>query len=295
MLQHGNLKGADKMRIIENETFDMERALYGSQDIMVRNCAFDGPADGESAFKESRDIQAEDCFFNLRYPFWHDDVLKIFGSEMTELCRAALWYSNDIEISDSKLHGIKALRECSRVKMQGCDVISPEFGWSVQDMEMRDCTVQGEYFMMRSDRLRFEHVTLKGKYSFQYIQDSVFENCDFDTKDAFWHAKNVTVRNSTIKGEYLAWYCENVTFENCRIIGTQPLCYCKNLKLIDCEMIDTDLCFEKSEVEATVTTHVMSIKNPLSGKIYVPSVGEIIHDDEKSRGEVVIQKQCCCA
>ena len=257
------------MKIIENKTFDMERALYGSQDIIVKHCAFDGPADGESALKESRDVQAMDCFFNLRYPFWHDDGLKISGSEMTELCRAALWYSNDIEITDSKLHGIKALRECSRVKMQGCDVISPEFGWSIQDIEMVDCTVQGEYFMMRSNRLDFDNVVLKGKYSFQYIQDSVFENCSFDTKDAFWHAKNITIRNSTVKGEYLAWYCENVTFENCRIIGTQPLCYCKNLKLINCEMIDTDLSFEKSEVEATIITPVMSIKNPLSGRIYV--------------------------
>ncbi len=283
------------MKIIENKTFDMERALYGSQDIIVKHCAFDGPADGESALKESRDVQAMDCFFNLRYPFWHDDGLKISGSEMTELCRAALWYSNDIEITDSKLHGIKALRECSRVKMQGCDVISPEFGWSIQDIEMEDCTVQGEYFMMRSNRLDFDNVVLKGKYSFQYIQDSVFENCSFDTKDAFWHAKNITIRNSTVKGEYLAWYCENVTFENCRIIGTQPLCYCKNLKLINCEMIDTDLSFEKSEVEATIITPVMSIKNPLSGRIYVPSVGELIHDDEKSHGEVIAKKQCCCA
>lgn len=279
------------MKIIENKRFDMERAWYGSRDITVRHCAFDGPADGESAFKESRNIQADDCFFNLRYPFWHDDGLKITDSEMTELCRAALWYSNDIEIKDSRLHGIKALRECSRVKMQGCDVISPEFGWSVQDIQMKNCAVQGEYFMMRSGSLRFDRVTLKGKYSFQYIQDSVFENCNFDTKDAFWHAKNVVVRNSVVKGEYVAWYCENVTFENCRIIGTQPLCYCKNLKLVNCEMIDTDLSFEKSEVEAAITTPVMSIKNPLSGRIYVPSVGEIIRDDEKSQGEVIIQKQ----
>lgn len=283
------------MKIIENETFDMERALYGSQGITVKNCAFDGPADGESALKESRNIQAIDCFFNLRYPFWHDDGLKISGSEMTELCRAALWYSNAIEITDSRLHGIKALRECSRVEMQGCDIISPEFGWSVQEIKMKDCTVQGEYFMMRSESLDFDNVTLKGKYSFQYIQDSVFDNCNFDTKDAFWHAKNVTIRNSTVKGEYLAWYCENVTFENCRIIGTQPLCYCKNLKLIKCEMIDTDLSFEKSEVKATITTPVKSIKNPLSGRIYVPSVGEIIHDDERSHGEVIIKNQCHCA
>lgn len=283
------------MKTIKNQTFDMERALYGSRGITLEDCAFDGPADGESALKESRDVHVSNCFFNLRYPFWHDDGLTITDSEMTELCRAALWYSTDIEITDTKLHGIKALRECSRVKMQGCDVISPEFGWSVQDIEMRDSKVQSEYFMMRSERLDFANVELKGKYSFQYIQDSVFENCNFDTKDAFWHAKNVTVRNSVIKGEYLAWYCENVTFENCRIIGTQPLCYCKNLKLINCEMIDTDLSFEKSDVEATITTPVMSIKNPASGHIYAPCVAEIIRDDQEARGEIVVSKQSCCA
>ena len=116
----------------------------------------------------------------------------------------------------------------------------------------------------------------------------MFENCVFDTKAAFWHAKNVIVRNCTVKGEYLAWYCENVTFENCKIIGTQPLCYCKNLKLVNCEMIDTDLCFEKSEVEAEIVNPVISIKNPLSGHIYVPCVEEIIRDDKNSCGEIII-------
>ena len=273
-------------KIITNQTFDEERALYGSRDVTVKRCAFDGPADGESAFKESRGVRVENCFFNLRYPFWHDDGLYIGDSEMTELCRAALWYTNDVEIRDSKLHGIKALRECSRVKMAGCDVISPEFGWFSHDIEMERCDVQGEYFMLRAASLNFDHVTLKGKYSFQYITDSVFENCVFNTKDAFWHAKNVVVRNSVIKGEYLAWYCENVTFENCKISGTQPLCYCKGLKLINCEMTDTDLSFEKSEVEATLTAPIISIKNPLSGYIYVPEVGEIIMDDPNAKGEV---------
>lgn len=277
------------MKTIENQTFDMERAFYASSGIALKDCTFDGPADGESALKESEDIRVSHCFFNLRYPFWHDNGLIIADSEMTELCRAALWYSSDVEIADTKLHGIKALRECSRVKMQGCDIISPEFGWSVQDMEMKDCKVQSEYFMMRSGRLHFTDVELKGKYSFQYIQDSVFEGCHFDTKDAFWHAKNVTVRNSVIKGEYLAWYCESVTFENCKITGTQPLCYCRNLKLIDCEMDDADLSFEKSDVEAVITTPVVSIKNPLSGCIRVPRVGEIIRDDPESKAEIVVQ------
>lgn len=187
--------------IIESKTFDMERALYNSDGLLLKSCRFDGPADGESALKESRNVELENCFFNLRYPFWHDDGVKITDAEMTEMCRAAIWYSRNMEIAHSKLYGIKALRECANIKMRGCDVVSPEFGWSVHGMEMLDTTVQGEYFMMRSDNLRFDNVTLKGKYSFQYIENSEFDNCNFDTKDAFWHAKNVTVRNSTVKGE----------------------------------------------------------------------------------------------
>ena len=267
------------MKKIVNKIFDEERALYGSDGVTALGCRFEGPADGESAFKESRSIHVIGCHFALRYPFWHDEHLTIEDSEMTGTCRAALWYSKDVTVKNTKLHGIKALRECEDVRMSDCDIDSAEFGWSVRGMEMKDCTAVSEYFMMRSERLCFERVKLSGKYSFQYIEDSVFTNCEFNTKDAFWHAKNVTVKDSIINGEYLAWYCENVTFENCVIRGTQPLCYCKDLKLINCRMDGADLSFEKSDVDAELTGRIESIKNPKSGTIRAPEVGEIIMDD----------------
>ena len=67
------------MRIISGETHDEERAFYGSRDLEVVECNFDGEADGESAFKECRNISSVDCYFNLRYPFWHDDAVSIVG------------------------------------------------------------------------------------------------------------------------------------------------------------------------------------------------------------------------
>ena len=264
------------MEIIENKTFDAERALYGSRSLEVKGCRFDGPADGESALKESSDIIADSCF------------LKIKNSEMTSDCRAALWYSDDIEITNTKMHGIKALRECERVTVKNCDIVSPEFGWSVRNIKMENTSAESEYFMLRSEELEFSGVSFKGKYSFQYIKNAVFDNCVFDTKDAFWHAENVTVRNSVVNGEYLGWYSDGVTFENCKITGTQPLCYCKNLRLVNCEMYNADLCFEKSEVDATVTTPVISVKNPLSGEIRLPSVGEIIRDGGEYKGNIII-------
>ena len=191
----------DIFMIIENKTFDNERALYGSHDLILNNCAFDGPADGESALKECSNIDVSHIFFNLRYPCWHVHGLSITSSEMTEMCRAALWYSDHIRIKDSKLHGIKALRECRDVEISGSDIISPEFGWSVTGIRMSKSKAQSEYFMMRSEHIEFKEVEFSGKYSFQYIKDAVFDNCRFDTKDAFWHAEHVLVRDSVVKGE----------------------------------------------------------------------------------------------
>lgn len=276
------------MNTIANQTFDQERALYAAHDLLVTDCRFDGPADGESPLKESTDIAVEHCNFNLRYAFWHDKNLKLSHSELTPCCRAALWYCENAQIQNTKLHGIKALRECGDIQLKSCDILSPEFGWFNRNVTMEDCSVESEYFMMRSQHLTFRNVRLNGKYSFQYITDSLFENCVLDTKDAFWHGKNIVVRNCIVKGEYLAWYSENITFDHCKIIGTQPLCYCKGLKLVDCEMVDTDLSFERSEVEATLTAPIVSIKNPLAGHIYVPSVGKVIRDIEGVQGEVIL-------
>lgn len=276
-------------KIIESRTFDEERALYGMRDLVVRNCRFDGPADGESAFKECDNVTVEGAFMNLRYPFWHDHGLTLRNVEMTQLCRAALWYSSDVTIDGSRLHGIKALRECADVRMSGCDIVSPEFGWSTRGIKMEDCTAQSEYFMMRSTGLRFRDVHFRGKYSFQYIEDAVFEDCDFDTKDAFWHARHVVVRNSRVRGEYLGWYSEDVTFENCLIEGTQPLCYCKGLRLVNCRMDGCDLAFERSHVQATLAAPIESVKNPLEGsRIIVPAAGEVIRDIDGATGIVEI-------
>ena len=277
-------------KIIENQAFDEERALYGVRNVTVRNCRFDGPADGESAFKECEDVTVDGTFMNLRYPFWHDHGLTLRNVEMTELCRAALWYSEGVTIEDSRLHGIKALRECADVRMRGCDVVSPEFGWSTRGIRMESCTAESEYFLMRATGLCLRDVHFQGKYSFQYVEDVVIEDSELDTKDAFWHAKNVVVRNSLVRGEYLGWYSEGLTFENCLIQGTQPLCYCKDLRLVNCQMVDCDLAFERSHVQAELTTPVDSVKNPLEGsRITLPAVGEVIRDIDGATGVVEIE------
>lgn len=264
--------------LYESRTLDEERALYGITHATVKDCLFDGPADGESALKEASDITVEGCDFRLRYPFWHVRGGRVVNSTLTDTCRAALWYAADMAIENTALGGIKALRECDRMTLTGCEISSAEFGWICRGVELTDCKMQGEYPFFMTRGLHLTGVELKGKYSFQYVEDCTVTDSVLDTKDAFWHAKNVTVTDSTLKGEYLAWYSEGLTLIRCRIEGTQPLCYCKDLTLIDCEMVGCDLSFENSTVNATVKGHVDSIKSPASGRIEVDSVGEIVYE-----------------
>lgn len=279
------------MNEIKKERFGEERALYNAKDVKLIECRFEGIEDGESALKEGTNIEVDNCYFDLRYPFWHDHNLTINNSEMTSNCRAALWYSHNIEINDSKLHGIKALRECSNIKMNNVDVVSNEFGWKDKNIEMTNCSVESEYLFLLSEDIILDHFTLDGKYSFQYVKNMKITNSYLKTKDAFWHTDNVTVENSVIEGEYLAWYSKDLTLINCKIIGTQPLCYCENLKLINCEMINCDLAFEYSDVQADVTGNLISIKNPTSGKIVYDTCDLIILENSKYPLNAVLEKR----
>ena len=267
------------MNTIRNRTFDEERALYGLKNTLVSGCRFEGPADGESALKECRQIEVEDSLFRLRYPFWHNEEVSIRNIDMNEDCRAALWYDRQIHIEHSHLGGIKAFRECDESSMCSCRIESTEFGWSCRDIRVENCTLQSEYPFLHCQRMEISGLHMKAKYSFQYCRDLVIRDSELDTKDAFWHSENVTVYDSVVKGEYLAWYSTNLRLVRCRIIGTQPLCYCKGLVLEDCTMEGCDLSFENSDVRATVRGSIDSVKNPAAGSIRAGAVGELIEDE----------------
>lgn len=276
---------------ISNQRFGEERALYGTQNLIIKNCQFAGEEDGESALKEAQDILVDSCLFDLRYPFWHNQNIQIVSSQMTHNCRAALWYSNHIAILNSQLHGIKALRESKDIQLINCQIVSPEFSWRCSQIDIKDCALESEYAFFESKNINIDNLTFTGKYSFQYVNKMNLKNSHLKTKDAFWHTKNVIVTDTILEGEYLGWYSTNLTLIRCHIKGTQPLCYCTNLKLIDCTMEETDLSFEKSSIHATILGSIDSIKNPTKGKIVVDECKELIIEDKKSKANIQINKK----
>lgn len=276
------------MTEIRNESFDAERSLYGLHDALLSEVMFDGPADGESPLKESHNLIVGESVFRLRYPLWHAEGVSISGCSFGEPCRAALWYSNHVLISGSRLIGTKAVRECRDISLTDCEVSSDEFGWMSNGLSLRNVSVRSGYAFLRSSGIVASNLRLSGKYSFQYVTNAILRNSILDTKDAFWHSEGVTVEDSVMRGEYLGWYSRNLTLVRCHIEGTQPFVGCEGLRLVDCEMVGCDLAFEGSDVDATVRGRIDSVRDPKSGRIVADEVGEVVHDTLGGCGAEVV-------
>ncbi len=274
--------------IIENKTFQEERALYHLQDTDVINCRFEGEVDGESCLKEGRNISVKNSFFNLRYPLWHVTNYVVSDSKFEENARAALWYTTEGLLENIKINTIKTLRNSDDIKIINSTIVASEVGWFCNNIQIENSYIEGDYPLIRAENVTINKSRINGKYCLQYMKNVKITNSILDTKDAFWHSENVVVENSIVNGAYLGWYAKNLTFINCEISGTQPLCYTKGVTLINCTMKDTDLAFEYSDVKADIIGHIDSVKNPKSGYINADSIGEIILKDSIYENQAVI-------
>jgi hypothetical protein len=279
------------METIKNQYFEGERPLYCRRDGLRLEGVKIGP--GESSLKECANIEAVNCEFAGKYPFWECDGFTIRNCVFREGARAALWYTRGCRMYDTLVEAPKMFRRISDVYLENVKMpMAQETFWDCSDIRLRNVeTSDANYIFMHSENIDIDGYTLYGNYSFQYVKNAIIRNANLQTKDAFWESENITVYDSVINGEFLAWYSKNLRLVRCRIGGTQPLCYCENLVLEDCTFEpDADLAFEYSSVQATVSGHIVSVKNPRSGFIKAGSIGEVILDENiKAPGNCEIQ------
>ncbi|MCH5222401.1 MAG: DUF3737 family protein [Muribaculaceae bacterium] len=281
------------MKTISNEEFGGERPLFASHDLRLENVTIHA---GESALKECSNIEAINCRFEGKYPFWHVDKFFIKDCLFTEGARAALWYSRNLVMKDTLVEAPKMFREMENLDIENVKIPNAlETLWHCKGVKLKKVEIdKADYLFMHTDDIEIEDYKQQGNYSFQYSHNVTIRNAEIYSKDAFWGTENVTVYDSIIIGEYLGWHSKNLRLVNCRIGGTQALCYAKGLVLENCTLdADADLCFEYSDVNADIKGHVTSIKNPSSGKIIADSVGEIIIDEnikQPANCEIIIRK-----
>ena len=267
------------MKIIENAEFAGERPLFASHDLRLENVVVHP---GESALKECSHITAVHCRFEGKYPFWHVNGFTIKNCLFTQGARAALWYSQNLDMSDTLVEAPKMFREMDGIKLENVQIPNAqETLWYCRNIQLKNVQVnQADYLLMHSENIRIEDYHQNGDYSFQYCKNVEIHRAEIHSKDAFWNAENVTVYDSILDGEYLGWHSRNLRLIRCRILGTQPLCYAQHLVMEDCTMgDDCDLAFEYSSVQATILSPVHSVKNPRTGHITAQSFGQVILDE----------------
>ena len=261
-----------------NGVYVGERALYNSHNIDIYDSIFE---DGESPLKESSDINLFTSVFRWKYPLWYCKNIRLENCVLEETARSGIWYTDGISFNNSRIEAPKTFRRSKNIKLVNTDMNNAlETLWESENIEIKHIKAKGDYFAMNAKNIEIEDFYLDGNYAFDGGENIVIRNATLNSKDSFWNCKNVTVYDSVIRGEYLAWNSSNITFINCTIESNQGLCYMDNVKLVNCIVENTDLAFELcSNIDATIISHIDSIKNPISGTIRVKSVGEIILDE----------------
>lgn len=264
----------------KNKYFEGERILFGANDLEIKNCVF---GKGESPLKESRDVQLTDSVFTYKYPLWYSENVCVEQTSFETMARSGIWYTKNIKIANSALQAPKLFRRC-----QGVTLDHVHFGdaeetmWTCKNIRITDTQINGNYFGKDSANIYLEHVSIIGNYAFDGARNIEAHHCTFVTKDNFWNCENVTIYDSVLDGEYLAWNTKNLTLINCTIRSDQGLNYLDGLTMINCRLIDSDLVFEYvSDLNVELTAPVLSIKNPISGRIKVPEIGQLIMDENK--------------
>jgi len=267
------------MKLIKNQTFGGERPLFETHNTRFENIII---TDGESGIKQCSDLEADNCKFYGKYPWWHVDRSVITNCYFAVGSRSAIWYSNDMVMKDCIIDGPKFFREMKNVSLENVTINdADETFWRINNLKLRNVTLKGgTYPFMFSENIEVDGLVSDAKYVFQYCKNVVVRNAKITTKDSFWECENVTVYDSVLDGEYLAWHSRNVKLVNCHIAGEQPLCYTDELVLENCTFDPAcDRAFEYSTVNADIRGAITNIKNPTSGRIVADEIGSVTIDE----------------
>ena len=280
------------MSIIKNHFFAGERILFGLKDAQLEGITF---GEGESPLKEASKISIKDSVFKWKYPLWYDNDITVTNTVFETMARSGIWYTKNIAIKNSALQAPKLFRRAEKINLDHVHFANAEETmWTCKDIRITNSQINGDYFGKDSQNIYLDHVSVVGNYVFDGAQNVEVHNSTFVAKDAFWNCENVSVYDSTIDGEYLAWNGHNIKFINCQIESDQGLNYIDHLELKNTNLIHTDLAFEYvSNIDATVSSKIDSVKNPISGRIAAPAIGKLILDPKKitpAKTEIICAK-----
>lgn len=265
---------------IEKKHLTGERALFHCHDTTIKDCLFD---DGESPLKESRNLIIENSTFGWKYPLWYGENHTVKDSTFLEMSRSGIWYTNHSSFERLNIIAPKLFRRCHDISLSNIEFKNAEETlWTCDNVTLKDVKANnGDYFLKDSNNVSVDSLILNGNYFLDGGKNIKVINSTLNSKDAFWNCENVFIENSTIIGEYFGWNSKNIVLKNCKVISHQGFCYIKNLTMINCTIENSDLIFEYCEnIECDIHSALLSVKNPISGRIESYGIKELIEDDD---------------
>ena len=266
------------MKVLNQGVFEGERALYNISDTKIEFSTFEN---GESPLKECKNLEIDSSIFKWKYPLWYCENIKVRDSVLLDTARSGIWYTKNISMENCFIEAPKTFRRAEGIYLESCRMPNAEETlWNCRDIKIKNLDARGNYFAMGCENIEIENFTLDGNYAFDGAKNITIKNAKLLSKDSFWNTENVTVEDSVIIGEYLGWNSKNLRFINCTIDSNQGMCYIENLEMINCRLMNTDLAFELSTVTADIKSKIISVKNPISGKIHAEEIGDVILDEK---------------
>ncbi len=170
------------MKLIENKEFEGERPLFNLSDISLSSIKV---LNGESSVKECTNVTCKDSSFNGKYPFWHATHAKIENSTFLEGARAAIWYSNDLSMTDCHVPAPKMFRRCDKLNITNVDFTNAlETFWDCKNIKVKSVkALNADYIFMNSSNIEVEDFELHGNYSFQNCTNVTIKNSSLKTKE----------------------------------------------------------------------------------------------------------------
>ena len=188
------------MEVISSTELGGERPLFESHNLRLENVVIRA---GESAIKECSNIEAIDCRFEGNYPFWHVHGFVIDRCFFDIGGRSALWYSDHLKMTDTRIDAPKMFREMhdieiENVELRNAKITTKDAFWEVENVTIYDSELNGEYLGWHSRNLRLVNCHITGEQPLCYAHDLVLETCTFgpDCDRAFEYSSV----QATIKG-----------------------------------------------------------------------------------------------
>lgn len=124
------------MQLIKDMEFGGERPLFGSRDLHLDHVTVRA---GESAIKECSNIIATNCRFEGNYPFWHVHGFVIDRCFFDVGGRSALWYSDHLKMTDTRIDAPKMFREMTDIEIENVEINdADEVFWRCNRLDIKN-------------------------------------------------------------------------------------------------------------------------------------------------------------